>query len=154
MVDGSSTAIRRHRNPVGIVVRIFVFPWMGVALWRHRRWPLVVGTMIEVGLWTIVPPVEKGPAAVDAAIEVELDWLNAPLDARKVVSWAALGAFPGLLGTGLWRHSPRLLAAGTASAVTFNLLMHHIARRRDSEVTQEESDPGRVPGAAAPDPHR
>jgi hypothetical protein len=46
---------------------------MGLSLWRHRRWPLLSGSMIEAPLWTLVPPVQSGPARVNAVIEVELD---------------------------------------------------------------------------------
>ena len=135
VISSSSTPVRRHRNPLGIVIRVFVFPWMGLSLWRHRRWPLLFGAMVEAALWTLVPPVEAGPARVDAAIEVELDWLNAPLDPTKALSWAAMGAFPALIGAGLWKHSPRLIMAGSASAVTFGLLMQHVARRCHGDLT-------------------
>lgn len=100
--------------------------------------------MVEAALWTLVPPVDTGPAPVEAAIEVELDWLNAPADGWKALSWVALGAFPVLISTGLWRHSARLLMSGSATAVTFGLLMQHVARRRsprnDERVHSADTD--------------
>ena len=124
-VEGAS--VKRHRNPVGILSRMFVYLLIGVGAWRHRLDLVAVGVALEALLWTAVPPVEETFGFVEDAIETELAWLNAPSGTQKSVSFALSTLFPMALFAGLWRRSWRLLAAAAGLAVVSYFLMGRVA---------------------------
>ena len=129
MISRDAELIKRHRNPLGIFSRVFIYPLIGVGAWRHRPELLVAGLTFEALLWTAVPPVEKTFGFVEDAIEMELDWLNAPPGAQKSLSFALLALFPIVLFAGLWRHSRRLLATSAGIIVVFYFLMRRVAAK-------------------------
>lgn len=135
MISPDAKIIQRHRNPFGIFSRMFIYPLIGIGAWQHRLELVIVGVVLEVLLWTAVPPVNKTFGFIEDAIKSELDWLNAPPGAQKTISFALLALFPIVLFTGLWTHSLRLLAASMGLIITFYFLMHHVAAkaRPDSE---------------------
>ncbi len=114
---------------MGIFSRVFIYPLIGVGAWRHRLELLVAGVTFEALLWTAVPPVEKTFGFVEDAIEMELDWLNAPPGVQKSLSFALLALFPIILFAGLWKHSRRLLAASAGLIVVFYFLMRRVAAK-------------------------
>ena len=89
MISRDALPIKRHRNPLGIFSRMFIYPLIGVGAWRHRLDLVAAGVALEALLWTAVPPVEETFGFVEGAIEKELDWLNAPAGAQKTLSLAA-----------------------------------------------------------------
>ncbi len=125
-VSGDAKAIKRHRNPLGIFSRAFIYPLIGFGAWRHRLELVVAGAALEALLWTAVPPVEETFGFVEDAIEMELEWLNAPR-LQKSLSLALLALFPIVLFAGLWRRSRRLLATSTGLIVVFYFLMPRVA---------------------------
>ena len=129
MISPDAKPIKRHRNPVGIFSRVFIYPMIAVGAWRHRLDLVAAGAALEVLLWTAVPPVEETFGFVEEAIEAELDWLNAPPGAQKSLSFALLALFPVALFAGLWRRSWRLLAASALLIGVFYFLMNRIAAK-------------------------
>ena len=128
-ISRDAKLIKRHRNPLGIFSRAFVYPLIGVGAWRHRRDLVAAGVAFEALLWTAVPPVEETLGFVEDAIEKELDWLNAPPGPQKSLSFALLALFPIVVFVGLWRHSWRLLAASAGLIVVFYFLMRRVAAK-------------------------
>jgi hypothetical protein len=124
--------IKRHRNPLGIFSRVFIYPLIGFGAWRHRLELVIVGAALEALLWTAVPPVEETFGFVEDAIETELDWLNAPPGPQKSLSFVLLALFPTVLFAGLWRRSWRLLAASAGLIIAFYFLMHHVGAKSRS----------------------
>lgn len=106
MISRDALPIKRHRNPLGIFSRVFIYPMIGVGAWRHRLELVLAGAVLEALLWTAVPPVEETFGFVEDAIEKELDWLNAPPGWQKSLSsscwpcsqWRCLRACGGALG--------------------------------------------------------
>jgi hypothetical protein len=131
-VSRDAKPIKRHRNPVGIFSRAFIYPLIGWGTWRHRLELVLAGTVLEALLWTAVPPVEETFGFIEEAIKTELDWLNAPPGPQKALSFALLALFPVVLFAGLWRHSRRLLATSVGLIVVFYFLMHHVAAKSRS----------------------
>ncbi len=128
-VSGDAKAIKRHRNPLGIFSRAFIYPLIGFGAW-HRRLELVAaGAALEALLWTAVPPVEETFGFVEEAIETELDWLNAPTGPQKALSLVVLAVFPVFVFAGLWRRSWPLLAASAGLIIAFYLFMHRVAAK-------------------------
>ena len=129
MISPDAKLIKRHRNPVGIFSRVFIYPLIGFGAWRHRLELVVAGVAFEALLWTAVPPVEETFGFVEDAIETELDWLNAPPGSQKSLSLALLALFAIVLFVGLWRHSRRLLAVSVGLIVVFYFLMRRVAAK-------------------------
>jgi hypothetical protein len=126
-ISRDAKPIKRHRNPLGIFSRVFIYPLIGFGAWRHRLELVVAGAALEALLWTAVPPVEETFGFVEDAIETELEWLNAPPGLQKSLSFVLLALFPVVLFAGLWRRSRRLLAASVGLIVVFYFLMRRIA---------------------------
>ena len=131
-ISRDAKLIKRHRNPLGIFSRVFIYPLIGFGAWRHRLELVVAGAALEGMLWTAVPPVEETFGFIEEAIEAELDWLNAPPGPQKSLSFAVLAAFPIVAFAGLWRRSSRLLGASAGLIVLFYFLMHRIAAKSRS----------------------
>ena len=129
MISRDALPIKRHRNPLGIFSRMFIYPLIGVGAWRHRLELVLAGAALEALLWTAVPPVEETFGFIEDAIETELDWLNAPAGAQKTLSLVLLAVFPIVLFAGLWRRSWRLLAASAGLIVVFYFLMRSVAAK-------------------------
>lgn len=127
LISRDAKPVKRHRNPLGIFARVFIYPLIGVGAWRHRLELVVAGVALEALLWTDMPPVEEAFGFVEDAIETELDWLNAPPGLQKSLSFALLALFPIVLFVGLWRRSWRLLAASAGLIVAFYFLMRRVA---------------------------
>ena len=128
-ISRDAIPIKRHRNPLGVFSRVFIYPLIGFGAWRHRLELVLAGAALEALLWTVVPPVEETFGFVEDAIETELDWLNAPPGLQKSLSLALLALFPIVLFTGLWRRSWRLLAASAGLIVVFYFLMRRVAAK-------------------------
>ena len=126
-VSGEAKAIKRHRNPLGIFSRAFIYPLIGFGVWRHRLDLVVAGAALEALLWTAVPPVEETFGFIEEAIETELEWLNAPAGAQKYLSLIVLAAFPVIALAGLWRRSWRLLGTSAGLIMLFYFLMNRVA---------------------------
>ena len=131
-ISRDTKLIKRHRNPLGIFSRVFIYPLIGFGAWRHRLELVAAGAALEALLWTAVPPVEETFGFVEEAIETELDWLNAPAGLEKSLSFVVLTLFPIILYVGLWRRSRRLLAASAVLIGTFYFLMRRIAMKSRS----------------------
>ena len=131
-ISRDAKPIKRHRNPVGIFSRVFIYPLIGFGAWRHRLELVVAGMALEALLWTAVPPVEETFGFVEDAIEAEMDWLNAPPGSQKSLSFALLVLFPIVLFAGLWRRSRRLLSASAGLIVAFYFLMRRVAAKSRS----------------------
>ncbi len=129
MISRDALPIERHRNPLGIFSRMFIYPLIGVGAWRHRLDLVVAGAALEALLWTAVPPVDETFGFVEDAIETELDWLNAPPGPHNFFSLVLLAVFPIVLFAGLWRRSWRLLAASAGLIVDFYFLMRSVAAK-------------------------
>lgn len=129
LISRDAKLIKRHRNPLGIFSRAFIYPLIGYGAWRHRLELVVAGAALEALLWMAVPPVEETFGFIEEAIETELDWLNAPPGAQKYLSFALLTLFPIVVFAGLWRRSWRLLATSAGLVVIFYFLMHHLAAK-------------------------
>lgn len=128
-ISRDAKLIKRHRNPLGIFSRVFIYPLMGVGAWRHRLDVMIAGVALEALLWRAVPPVEETFGFVEDAIEKELDWLNAPPGPQKSLSFALLALFPVVLFAGLWRRSRRLLFVSVGLIVVFYFLMRRVAAK-------------------------
>ena len=128
-VSPEAKAIKRHRNPLGIFSRTFVYPLIGFGAWHHRLDVVAAGLGLEALLWTAVPPVEETFGFVEETIETELEWLNAPAGAQKVLSIIVLAAFPVVALAGLWRRSWGLVIASVGLIVLFYLLMNRVAAK-------------------------
>lgn len=131
-ISREAKLIKRHRNPLGIFSRAFIYPLIGLSAWRHRLELVTAGAALEALLWTAVPPVEETFGFIEETIETELDWLNAPSVPQKNLSAVLLALFPIVLFAGLWRRSWRLLAASAGLIVVFYFLMHRVAAKSRS----------------------
>ena len=131
-ISRDAKPIKRHRNPLSIFSRVFIYPLIGFGAWRHRLELVVAGAALEALLWTAMPPVEETFGFIEDTIETELDWLNAPPGPPKYLSFALLALFPTVLFAGLWRRSWRLLAASVGLIGAFYFLMHHVAAKSRS----------------------
>jgi hypothetical protein len=129
LISRDALPITRHRNPLGIFSRVFIYPLMGFGVWRHRLDLVVAGAALEALLWTVVPPVDETFRFVEDAIQTELDWLNAPASTQKSFSFGVLALFPIVLFAGLWKRSWRLLAASAGLIVVFYFLMRSVAAK-------------------------
>jgi hypothetical protein len=96
-ISRDAKLIKRHRNPLGIFSRVFIYPLIGVGAWRHQLELVVAGVALEALLWTAVPPVEETFGFIEDVIETELEWLNAPAGSQKYLSFAVLTLFPIVL---------------------------------------------------------
>ena len=128
-VSGEAKAIKRHRNPLRIFSRAFIYPLIGFGAWHHRLDVVAAGAALEALLWTAVPPVEETFGFIEEAMETELDWLNAPTGPQKSLSFVVLAVFPVFVFAGLWRRSWRLLAALEGLIIAFYLLMQRVAAK-------------------------
>jgi hypothetical protein len=128
-VSPEAIAIKRHRNPLGIFSRAFIYPLIGFGAWHHRLDVVAAGLGLEALLWTAVPPVEETFGFVEEAIETELDWLNAPTGPQKYLSFVVFAAFPAVALAGLWRRSWRLVGASVGLIMLFYLLMNRVAAK-------------------------
>ena len=131
-VSGEAKAIKRHRNPLGIFSRAFIYPLIGFGAWRHRLDVVAAGAVLEALLWTAMPPVEETFGFIEEAIETELDWLNAPPGPQKYLSLIVLAAFPVFTLAGLWRRSWRLVGTSAGLIMLFYFLMNRVAAKSRS----------------------
>jgi hypothetical protein len=131
-ISRDTKRIKRHRNPVGIFSRAFIYPLIGFGAWRHRLELVVAGAALDALLWTALPPVEETFGFIEEAIETELDWLNAQPGSLKSLSIVLLALFPIVAFAGLWRRSWRMLAESAGLIVAFYLLMHRVAAKSRS----------------------
>ena len=131
-VSPEAKAIKRHRNPLGIFSRAFIYPLIGFGAWRHRLDVVAAGLGLEALLWTAVPPVEESFGFIEEAIATELDWLNAPAGPQKHLSLIVLAAFPVFALAGLWRRSWRLVGTSAGLIMLFYFLMNRVAAKSRS----------------------
>jgi hypothetical protein len=54
-VSPEAKAIKRHRNPLGIFSRAFIYPLIAFGAWHHRLELVAAGAGLEALLWTAVP---------------------------------------------------------------------------------------------------
>ena len=102
---------------------------MGLGAWLHRIELVIIGGLLEVLLWTAIPPVNQTFGFIEDVIIKELDWLNAPPSLQKSFSFVLLMLFPIVLLAGLWLHSWRLLGVSLVLILSFYFLMHRIAAK-------------------------
>ena len=128
MITKKSTVIKRHKNPLGIFLRIIIFPFIAYNVWQHNIILVSLGIAAEVLNWTIIPPVEKTFFFIQHFIDIELNWLKSPRSPKKTVSFLLLFLFVVFLFLGLWLHIWELIPGSFIALICFNFLMNHIAK--------------------------
>jgi hypothetical protein len=121
------TIIKRHMNPVGIFLRILIYPFIAYGIWQHNVYYIGVGVSIEVINWTVLPPVEKTFAFISKIVVNEIVWWNSELCVKKWVSIILLFVFLMCFTVGFWYHSYILIAVSFTNIIAFNLLMLNIS---------------------------
>jgi hypothetical protein len=131
MVSNESTLIKRHKNPLGIALRILIYPAIAYGLWHHRPLIVAIGLGAEILNWTLMPPVAKTLPFIQNVIDIELKWLRAEKTTTKRVSIGLFFSFPILICFGLWMHSGVLIISAFTMLIAFNVLMQYIANQAD-----------------------
>ena len=103
--------IQRHKNPIGLILRVLNYMAIGCALWWHIVNLILLLIIFDVANWFFMPTVnpKKEVKIVNKIVQAEIDWIKSPMNLLKVFSIiTGVGLFI-LLGVGLWDHDWVLL---------------------------------------------
>jgi len=128
MISKDSEIIKRHKNPFGIFVRIFIYPLIAYGVWTHNACIIIIGCVMEIFNWRFMPPVEYTYSFIQDIVTIELNWLNACNSVLKTVSIILLIVFVIFTVIGLWFHLIQLIVGGFVSLIAFNVLMNKIGK--------------------------
>jgi uncharacterized membrane protein YdbT with pleckstrin-like domain len=112
VISEESELIKRHKNPLGILLRVFIYPVIAYGVWNHNLVIIGIGCTIEFLNWRAMPAVEHTYAFIQEIITIELRWLNAKKSVAKTISIILLVLFIVLVLIGLWFHSALLIVGG------------------------------------------
>ena len=126
--------VERHKNPIGIFLRIPVYLLIFWALWVHNYLYIAIGLLFEFGLWFLVPPVQKSFNFIEEIVATEIAWLKAKTSPIKILSILLLIAALALISIGLWIHSWKIIIISLSLLIVFNLLMNKIGRQASDKL--------------------
>jgi hypothetical protein len=125
-LSNHSAIIKRHKNPFGIFARIIIYPLIAYGLWNHSFY-FVLGIVLEILNWTIIPKVNETLPFIQNTIDIELAWWNAPMTILKIISIGLLSVFIVGMFLGFWNHILSLIAISFAIMIVFYFLMRKVA---------------------------
>ena len=126
---GRLQLVDRHKNPLGICLRIPIYLLLFFSIWNHYLHFILIGILLEICLWTLIPPVTKTFKFIDEIIQNELLWLKAKIDISKTLSLIFLIGALVIISIGFWIHSFILIGSGFVSMILFNLTMNYIVKK-------------------------
>ena len=124
----SRRMVDRHRNPLGIFLRIPLYLFLFWALWFHQKHMIGLVLLIDLLLWFFIPPVAPRSRFVDEIIAIEIAWFQSNFSWMKLLSFLILLTGLVAIGLGLWVHTMLLIGMGFLNLIVFNILMRAIAR--------------------------
>lgn len=129
-MDFKQKFIQRHKNPIGLILRVINYMTICFALWWHNINLLLLLIILDVANWFFMPIVKPKNELkiVNKVIQAEIDWIKSPLGLSKFFSIiTGIGLFI-LLGIGLWKHNWILL---TIAFVLVSILKQLVVKTRN-----------------------
>ncbi|MCW5517610.1 hypothetical protein [Muriicola sp. Z0-33] len=124
--------IQRHKNPIGLILRLITYIAICYSLWMHNINLLLLLIILDISNWFFMPMVNPKSELkiVNKVVETEIDWIKSPLNLIKYFSIiTGLGLFI-LLGVGLWKHNWVLLIM---AFVSISILKHLILKTTSNQ---------------------
>ena len=118
--------IQRHKNPIGLCLRVINYLAIGCALWWHNINFIFLLIMLDMVNWFFMPMVnpKNELKLVNKVVQIEIDWIKSPFNLWKFFSILVGLALFILLGIGLWKHNWLLLIiAFVAIAILKHLIL-------------------------------
>ncbi len=98
--------LNRHKNPIGLVLRVINYFGIGYALWTHDINLIALLVLADLLNWFFMPMVKPKNELeiVNKIVQQEIEWIKSPWTFTKKISVViGLGLFI-CLGVGIWRH--------------------------------------------------
>lgn len=104
--------LRRHQNPMGMILRGFTFLALSAGVWIHA--PLLIGLalLIELANWLYCPEHQRPPEWVEQIIDAEFMLIDLEPVAIRYLGIGLLVAGFGLFGLGLAAHHGATILVG------------------------------------------
>lgn len=125
MID-KQKLIQRHKNPVGLSLRVVTYLMIGFGFWSHQLALIMGFLLVDILNWIFMPAVkpENESRIVNAIVEKEIVWLKSPTSIAKMLSIVTGAALILLLFIGLWNQNwPTLLVAFVSLVLLKQLLV-------------------------------
>lgn len=117
--------IQRHKNPVGLILRVINYIAIGYALWWHNINLLLLLIVLDIMNWFFMPKVnpKRESKIVNSIVQAEINWIKSPSSSLKFFSIImGFGLFI-LLIIGLWKHDLILLVIAFVAVSVFKHLL-------------------------------
>ena len=127
--------IERHKNPLGIFMRIPVYLLLFWSLWAHHL-PLIIFTLfVDIILWLFIPPVSHTYPFIESIVKMEVAWIRAEFTRLKLLSILLLVVSVTASIMGLWYHKIVLVLIGFLGLVIFNGIMNKLTKETRQNVS-------------------
>lgn len=124
MID-KQQMIQRHKNPLGLALRVATYFMIGYGLWSHKTVLILVLLLIDLLNWFFMPPVipENESKIIATIVKHEIAWLKSPLDITKFISILVALTLCILIVIGLWHHCWPILVAALGCLIVLKQLL-------------------------------
>lgn len=105
--------IQRHKNPIGLLLRVATYVVFGFALWKHSINLIFLMIFIDLLNWFFMPMVKPKNELkiVNKVVQIEINWIKSPWTNFKILTLCSGILFLILVGIGLWMHNLYLLVS-------------------------------------------
>jgi len=117
--------IQRHKNPLGLALRVITYFLIGYALWKQKLGLILLLLLVDLVNWFFMPMVksESESKVINTIIEKEIAFIKSPRSAAKSFSIFTGFALVILLAFGLWNHDWVLLLVALICLVVLKQLL-------------------------------
>ena len=133
--------ILRHKNPIGLVLRVVSYFMIGVGLWNHELALIILFLLIDGLNWIFMPMVkpENESRIVNTIVKKELAWIRNPLSFSKIITVITGLILLLLITIGLWYHNWLVLSAAFICITLLKQLLLKSAVSYPNNQTQKKS---------------
>ncbi|MCI5056408.1 MAG: hypothetical protein MRY83_09895 [Flavobacteriales bacterium] len=117
--------IQRHKNPLGLALRVITYFLIGYAVWNHKLSLILLLFLVDLLNWFFMPMVkpENESKVINTIIEKEIAVLTSPITVTKIFSILTGFTLVILLTIGLWNHNWALLLVAFICLVVLKQLL-------------------------------
>lgn len=103
--------ILRHRNPIGVVLRVITYLGIAIGLWFHHLVFILILVLADILNWFCMPMVKPKNEMdiIKKIVTKEINWIKSPWNATKIASVIIGVLLLVFLVIGFWMHNWILL---------------------------------------------
>lgn len=126
--------INRHKNPIGLILRVINYITIAYALWRHNLNLILFLIFVDFLNWFFMPEVkpEHKFKIINQIVQKEIDWIKSPWTLTKKISFFLGISLFICLGIGLWKHNYILLSTSFILMAILKQIILKMFKRKNS----------------------